>query len=410
MLHQKLADLNMFPSIPPSTNPRDILVQLISTRIFLIVFLLCFIILLTWISTITMDYTVTIRSPDLEKYRQLYEEHAQVLNCFCHNVSIEYKMLMNIHRSLHPICNSTFITDEWIMTIAKPIDSLRVDDFRLLGPFVFQALRSLCELSQASIAIYLAQLYSAKFVSATVLPEYLFYARIKEIIDEFILSTTNNFLLSLRKISNTTQANAILSAIRTNYYLYQYEQSKYIVSMWMPYDNGCHCGSSSKCITQSSIYEAYSVSSRWDVPGFYAGCFVLEALRQSDLRCLHNETCLQQLDVRLHPNRTMMVTSQILNHSKHFAPTSTVDNLINEMLVDRWGWDFSYDVYYDLCRPSTCFYKIIKRNDFVSIIAIMLGLVGGLSKSLKFMVPRLVRLIMKHLQCRRRVHPALTIH
>ena len=103
------------------------------------------------------------------------------------------------------------------------------DDFRLTGPSTFQALSTFCELINETISNRLIQFYSSQYVSASVTPLNVFQLQTQSFISQFISSTTNDFLLSLSTIRNTTQSNALLSGQLTNYELYTADNSIYAI-------------------------------------------------------------------------------------------------------------------------------------------------------------------------------------
>ncbi|CAF4806061.1 unnamed protein product, partial [Rotaria sp. Silwood2] len=127
-------------------------------------------------------------------------------------------------------------------------------------------------------------------------------------LEQFISSTTNHFLLPLQTIRDTTQANALLSAKQTNilvYFLYEYSIANVAP---LQYDD-CDCGYSAKCIKQSSIYGYPNLTVLFSIPGQYVGCFPLESLLQSTLECFYNQTCVDILHSYLVFNSSMNVTA-----------------------------------------------------------------------------------------------------
>ena len=71
-------------------------------------------------------------------------------------------------------------------------------------------------------------------------------------------------------------------------------------------------------------------------------------------------------------------------------------------MVDVWNWSVDHEGYYDACQPEECRYTIVAKNGVIYIVTTLIGLVGGLVTVLKFIVPRLIRFIMKRIQKRKR--------
>ncbi|CAF4736416.1 unnamed protein product, partial [Rotaria sp. Silwood2] len=141
-----------------------------------------------------------------------------------------------------------------------------IDDFGNTVRQTFQALSILCQLVEQTFFNILVDLYSMNYVSAYATPAYLLQSQSEAVVQQFISSTTSNFLLSLRLILDTAQANALLSALMTNFILFRISETTVLGSYWRTYDDGCACASSKKCVTHSCIYENNDRSLSWSVP------------------------------------------------------------------------------------------------------------------------------------------------
>ena len=77
---------------------------------------------------------VTVKTPSMAKYRQLQAKYPDALNCPCATVTIPYEAFASVEFSLHEICSSIFVTDEWIAALHTP-DANRYlpTDFRSTG-------------------------------------------------------------------------------------------------------------------------------------------------------------------------------------------------------------------------------------------------------------------------------------
>ena len=148
----------------------------------------------------------------------------------------------------------------------------------------------------------------------------------------------------------------------------------------------------------------------WSPQGFYLGCYILEGLRVSQLECLYDQTCLDELQTYIQPTTSVNVT--ILNASKsiRFSPTTLIGDVIDNLMLEQWDTIIMYEQYYNSCQPARCMYTVTLRNDAIQIVTIAIGLVGGLVTVLKFVVPRAVRLIFKCIRRRRRIAVAHTSH
>ena len=165
MIITYLSNLNLFPSIPPSTNPRELQTQRLSTRVFIVAFLMIFFILFIYTSAVTNLKTITIDSPTVEQYNDLYSLYPQSLVCPCTQLSVNYEKFIVINHTFHQICGSFYVTDAWITLLIDRRQQYLSLDFRVIGAFMFQGIRSLCELVKEAIVNSLGQFYSNDYIS-----------------------------------------------------------------------------------------------------------------------------------------------------------------------------------------------------------------------------------------------------
>ncbi|CAF1562192.1 unnamed protein product [Adineta steineri] len=196
-------------------------------------------------------------------------------------------------------------------------------------------------------------------------------------------------------IRKTTQGNAFLSGQLTNYYLTITNGGVNVATNSISYSD-CNCHLSSTCVNQFSIYKNDSGNvTLFDVPGLYIGCYVIEALLQSTLQCFYDQNCIDELQVYLTTASPMNATALDPSLSSQYSENSTIENLLNSLMIEEWNSTQIYDRYYDECQPIECTYTIKTRNSIIYIITTMFGIVGGLITVLKLVVPRVVKFIRK---------------
>jgi hypothetical protein len=386
-------NLNLFPTIPPTTDEYQLRNQRISTRLFIFLLIISLSILLLYNLLINITETVNIKAPSINEYSQLYNLHSQTLACDCTQISINYEKFIQIQYTFHQVCYSDFVTQDWIDYLATSYGSFKVpiDDFRWTSTFAFQALHSLCILVNQTISNRLVQFYSSQYVSASVTPSNVFQSQTNVSISQFILSTTNDLLLSLSMIRNTTQSNSLYSGQLTNYAPY----TTYGVIVRNPKSYGdCTCSFSATCVSESSIYNLSSYMVLFSVPEFYMGCYTIESLLQSSLLCFYNQSCIDKLQSYFQVSSLMNVTSLNVSLSIQFFENSTIEDILNQLMVEEWNVSSMYDNYYSECQPSKCSYTRTAKNSAIYIVTTIIGLVGGLITVLKIVVPYLVEFIM----------------
>ena len=132
--------------------------------------------------------------------------------------------------------------------------------------------------------------------------------------------------------------------------------------------------------------------------GFYIGCYVIESLLQSNLQCFYDQNCVDQLNSYLSSSSFMNVTALDSSLPSVYSPSSSIADLLNNLMIEKWNWSKMYDKYYEECQPSQCSYPVQIRNDAVYIITTLIGTVGGLTKVLKFFLPIFVKFVVHGIQ------------
>ncbi|CAF1391503.1 unnamed protein product [Rotaria sordida] len=392
-------NFNLFPTIPPSTNPFDLRVQRISTRSFILCLLLSTITIVIYISSVKVTDTININVPTIKKYSELYSIYSETLTCPCTTISIDYKAFLHVKHTFHQICISFYVSDNWrqILSLSSLNNAFYFRDFRASCKFFFQALSTFCELTNKTISDSLTRFYSTQYISAAVVSSDLLYLQMQSIFEQFISLITNELLLSLQMIQNTTQANALFSARWTNYDLRmsfspRLPGMQLVAPVPQVYSN-CRCDVSLSCIEQSAIYDTVDTTTKlFSIPGIYSGCFVMESLLQSTLECFYNQTCIEQLSSYFLSNTSLAVTTLDSSLPSRFFENSTIQELVDKLMVEQWNLSTTFESYYSACQPIKCTYSYMKKHDVIYMITTMFGLVGGLMTILKLVVPRFVKI------------------
>ena len=120
--------------------------------------------------------------------------------------------------------------------------------------------------------------------------------------------------------------------------------------------------------------------------GLAIGCLPIYGLRQSTLKCLYNSTCLKGM-------ASFFRISAVLDPLdasvySRFTPVSSVltGTLIDELFIEMWQNTSNYSSYFAACAPSTCRYTYEQRSDAIYMLTTFLGLYGGLTVGLKFVI------------------------
>ena len=395
-LKDSLINMNIFSSDPPSTDEHQLKNELLSTRIFLFLFICSLFVLVFYTTLVDRNQTIEIDSPNVEQYSRLYSIYEETLTCPCRQISVSYQTFTQLNYQFHQICQSQFIEQDWInyITQYRIQGQLNLRDFRSIITKIFQSLTSFCSLSEQRIRNSLNEFYSHELISLQLKSFQLFQSQMQSLIEQFQNSIRNQFLLSISMLRKTTANNQIASGLLTNYYFIA-TQFNTLITQPQIYQN-CSCQISSQCFQQAAFYNLQGNLTLFELPGFYIGCYVIESLLKSNLQCFYNQSCIQQLQSYLNFNSTTMNVTQ-LNRSLliRFQENSTIEDLIDELMVEQWNSSISFENYYDECRPSKCSYTIKSKNTIIYIVTSIIGLIGGLVTTLKLTTPRIIKYLRK---------------
>jgi hypothetical protein len=173
--------------------------------------------------------------------------------------------------------------------------------------------------------------------------------------------------------------------------------------------DGCSCATRNDCIDSGGIYDISNKKQIFAMPGWNVGCSVVETVLSSTFECLYNQTCIDLLlnfsQIGLPSSSYRMNISAInVSNENHFKRNTPIQNIVDELFVEKWQINSFYSTFYNQCAPIYCSYKT-KKNDYVFFtISKVLGLYGGLTFALRFTIPIVVELIFKiRNKCRRNI-------
>ncbi|CAF4935813.1 unnamed protein product [Rotaria sp. Silwood1] len=326
-----------------------------------------FLLLILWLVFIFFAFkpksvTVQIIKPSLSNYKDFLKDHSYSLQCPCSQVSIPYETFLNIEPHFHDLCSSQFILDEWIHYIyGEGHLSYRFssDDYRYSAPGQFLSLSSLCKLSQEKVNHTLSQFLKSYFINAQLLSENILIEKIEIILNRLQSTASNSFLNNFNLVREIIGSNMIMSGWITNWeYVPESTFSDGLLVHTAPVSYGeCNCGLSFKC-TQSS-------------GGMMSGCYPLESILQTKLYCFYDQNCIDSNGNFTRLNISTLKKSQ-------FDLNSTVQLILNNLMIEEYKSDLSYENYFNQCRPLSCSYSYIKTHDVTETVISLISLYGGL--------------------------------
>ncbi|CAF1685254.1 unnamed protein product, partial [Adineta ricciae] len=314
--------LNLFRN--RSTNPEKLRQQILSTRLYLITFLILLFIIILYTSLEKKIRTETIVLKNLNHYKQLQNLYPNSLTCPCVRIAIEYKQFIQINPVFHPVCSSDFVTQEWFHFLYHT-DNEEEQRFLFLVSAQFQVLSYLCNLTKETLDNNLMELHSKKLITVNLIKK----------------STPRRFKRSLDVISGIIHGNFFITFPQTNWKFTSYnvaEGSPYYTNPLTYKNNSCTCGTSSKCTETSKI------------DGLLIGCYPLESLLQSSLKCLYNQTCLTSIKELTKNNDSFEILS---TNNQLYSIDETVQQIVDRLFVIDWSINQSYyEEYFKQCHPT----------------------------------------------------------
>ena len=175
-------------------------------------------ILISYLSIVPVTKTVTTKAPSFKHYLNLYAKYGTKFKCPCKTIAIEHKQFMQVTYTLHQVCSSNFITDNWLDFVSQYQYNLSGTDgtFQKTAPHMFQGLKLICQQVKDTITQHLSSFYSDRYVDIDVTAPDIFNYRTKSIFNQFQRSMTNEFLSALDLVRDMFQANALFSSLQTN--------------------------------------------------------------------------------------------------------------------------------------------------------------------------------------------------
>ena len=217
-----MVELNLFDSIPPSQDPNIIRRNRQTTRVYLVLLITAFFILILYTSIRQVTITVIVESPSVSKYTELSLQYPLTLKCPCSHIAIKYnKFISQIEPQYHQICSSVFISPEWIerMTYSFGYDRHPKPEHNFLkvARIQFQILKKLCILSKNMLNISMSIFNDTDFITLNVISRDAFNVQTEIIIEQFRIKASNEFMDVLKLIKVTNHGNQLATLYSSNW-------------------------------------------------------------------------------------------------------------------------------------------------------------------------------------------------
>jgi hypothetical protein len=416
-LKKYLLNLNLFKPSPGSGEQEDDQRRrsnIIATRVYILILIVTLFGIGLGLFLIDQTTIITIKNPTREQFEALPVD----AQCSCSRISLPYGNFTSLQASFHQVCSSDFVTDRWFEAINFGANStyFYLLDFRTYGSAQFQALAGLCRLSKASIEQSIAFFYLNTLLSPQVLSENVLRSQIQASIDQFQSTAPNTFKAQLRLVEEMIGHNRLQSGLQTNA-IYKYynnpsglgiiittAQLKQVDGSW------CTCNIGNCNNGFSGIYNIFGAQTQlvvgniqWLIPGISAGCLPVSSILVSTLECFYDQACLNKLISYFSTNENF--TALTLVEQSHYSPNSTVQSIVDKLMLEDLMINISYDNYYSQCAPASCTYSKVSRHNFVFVLTKLIYVLAGLTLLLRLVIPPAIRFIQR--LCNRTPRPRI---
>jgi hypothetical protein len=130
----------------------------------------------------------------------------------------------------------------------------------------------------------------------------------------------------------------------------------------------------------------------------------VDACLLSSLECFFNQSCVngifpyQKMIDGVIWNFTALNSNNTLKPSR-FNINSSIKSIVDKLMVEEWFIQEQdlYEKYFQQCAPVICTYLTNVYPDFLNVLNVFVGLLGGLCSGLHLIVLPVVKFIRKRL-------------
>jgi hypothetical protein len=252
----------------------------------------------------------------------------------------------------------------------------------------------------------LSTFYQTDFITANAISRSDFDVQTRVLIEQFKRTIIDEFIQILKLIRTTNHGNQLATVFQSNWRFIPLRSSQYWDGSGVPFDlpvlteirtygaDKCSCAIQPNCSELITYrHRASNQSLIQTLSGFRIGCLPLDALLQSSLSCLYNQSCLDMIRASLYYHKPIPV--DILTYSSSMESNTTIETILSQLFVLKWSYHFSFDRYFNECNPQSCQYSYSIKYNRIYVITTLIALFGGLIQGLHFIISCMVLIIFK---------------
>ncbi|CAF1251631.1 unnamed protein product [Adineta steineri] len=353
--------------------------------------------------------SVTVNSPSVTRFTELYTQYPFTLDCPCSQTSLEYnQFIFNITPQYHEICSSAFISSRWIelQFIESPVRVFFTNDIRYQSRIHFQLLSTLCRIAQQTVNDSLQSFYRTKFITNKVITLSSFKTQVDSIIEQFKRTVPGSYQHALELIQANPEVNQLIVPLNSDFVstkdiynneVFSLKPARHVFN-YRPScrgpDNMCLCYVlfPNECVLETIIRKGRLTRK---IPGMYQTIFPLRSVLLSTLECFYNATCLFYITREINSvvSSTNFSTLNLSLLSIDESPYDRINILANKLFIQNWSNQSLYESYFNQCYPLTCQYTYESQFNIIYIITSIIGLLGGLHIVLQLVTRYTIKLL-----------------
>ena len=264
---------------------------------------------------------------------------------------------------------------------------------------LYDNVRQVCSLAKQSVNSSINSFMTAPMFVRDMMSSDQFYNEMNTTIIQFQQRIPIEFIRTLNLIRTTIQGNALMTVFSANWQIVRVDEASEkntsfynvpVTYVDLERNTSCSCATSRTCTVPAQFYNAYD-QSYFTIETMRVGCYFLDAVLQSSFACFYDPECAFKIFQGMGPTDTPSVNP----NTTRFNINDTVETLANEMFIESWATNVSYERFFNSCAPNYCTYKEYYRFDALELLTTFLSVYAGLSFGIRFIVPYLIRMINK---------------
>jgi hypothetical protein len=239
-----------------------------------------------------------------------------------------------------------------------------------------------------------------------------FHSEMNRTLSRFQQKVSTGFARNINLSRTMPQGNALIAAFVQNckYVMNSTKQDANTLFQSVPveysnkeHNTSCSCATLRTCTLPAHFYEVNEPV--YTVTGLVYGCYFLETVLLSSISCFYSESCIKDFRETM-AEITYGMLSSGSDYPKGFSGSSTrfnlddrIETLANEMFIESWATNVSYETFFQNCAPAFCWYTYNYRYDALELFTTFMSVYAGLSLGIHFAVPHRM-MFMKRIRMR----------